>query len=325
VNGKRIMTICGFNPWQRKYTDHNSEHGHGGVAAEWRYTEIVSAYNCIKDADAAGYCGLSNASVYRHFPLRERYLNPPAKKLEYSKDKTYIMFYVGDYDASAWTNIHVAKFANDPALGKNPLYWCINPNLSERVPQAFDYMRTRYTGSDYFAAGDSGAGYLNPALLYAPRVHSDLPDGDKVFAEHNRKYYERFDISSCGFIINGNFPTDERQMKLYASFSPLGNAYNGYGEPSRIVDGTPFIPHTWDIGVLDVPVEQSVQAALEGIDRCKKEKRFHIFRTILMSPTQHDRIYQALREARPEADFELVDPYNFYSFLKRAIEDGSTY
>ena len=69
--------------------------------------------------------------------------------------------------------------------------WCFNPNLADRIPMAFDYVYEKFTDRDYFAAGDSGAGYNNPRLLYPPRIHSDLPSGAEANVRHSLPYFER--------------------------------------------------------------------------------------------------------------------------------------
>lgn len=326
THGSEMITVCGFNPWQQKYTDYNNKSNHGGVEAEWRFTEILSAYNCIKDADAYGYCGLANASVFMHFPLKASYKNRrPAVSAcdEYDENKTYILFYVGDYDASAWTARHIPIWYKDPALGKLPLMWCFNPNLSDRVPQAFDFIYENFTQNDYFEAGDSGAGYINPRLLYQPRIHSDLPDGSAAYIAHNKKYFNRFDIHTAGFIINGHYETDLRQMEDISRFADCGVGYNRYDGSVDVVNGTVFMGHTADIAVQNTPPEKAVKSALDAIDRQPANKRFHIFRTILVSPTDHNRIYELLRKTRPEARFELVDPHTFFRFAAEAAAAGN--
>ncbi len=326
LTGGRMTTVCGFNPWQRKYVEGRGGK-HGGVAAEWRFTEVLSAYNCVKDADAYGYCGLANASVFTHFPLKEKYENRKAKPDQvYDPNKTYVLFYVGDYDAAAWTARHIPKWYADPNLGKNPLMWCFNPNLSDRVPMAFDFIYENYTDNDYFAAGDSGAGYNNPALLYEPRPYSGLPSGAAENIRHNKYYFDKFNLGIIGFIINGVYPTDEQQMHDLAEFAVEGSAYNNGPQETSVVNGAVYMPMSWDIAQeRALSVEQSAKAAFTGMDRFPKEKKFHIFRTILASPTQHDEILAEMKRQRPDANFELVDPHTFFAFAKYAVENGLTY
>lgn len=95
---REIITICGFVPWHQKYTTHLGKSSHDPVPSEWRVVELASAYNAILDADAAGYCGLANASAYCQFSLADHYeANRPAKFPAYDPKKTYVLIYLGDY------------------------------------------------------------------------------------------------------------------------------------------------------------------------------------------------------------------------------------
>ena len=325
TDGQEMTTVCGFIPWHIKYTDAGGKGKHGGVESEWRFTEVLSCYNFVKDADAAGYCGLANASVFTQFPLDEKYHNPrPAEKMEFDPSKTYVLFYVGDYDAGAWTAKHIPKWYRDPMLGKNPLMWCFNPNLSDRIPMAFDFIYKNYTKNDYFEAGDSGAGYNNPRLLYEPRIFSGLPDGHEVNDRHNKKYFDRFDIEVIGFIIDGHKPTTHQEMEDFSKYI-IGASMNNGPVETTVVGDAVYMRETCDAGAEHVNVDKCVELMLQYVDHFPKEKRFHIFRTILVSPTDHDRIMEKLKEVRPEANFELIDPYNFFRMAKEAKEKGLTW
>ena len=323
--GERITTVCGFNPWHVKYTTHGGHGSHEPVESEWRLTEIFSAYNCVKDADAAGYCGLGNASVWMHYPLKKHYRNrkpmPPAEG--YDPEKTYVLFYVGDYDAAAWTARFIPKWAKDPALGKNSLMWCFNPNLADRIPMAFDYVYEKFTDRDYFAAGDSGAGYNNPRLLYPPRIHSDLPSGAEANVRHSVPYFKRFDLCHIGFVINGVHSLDTRQKYDLSRFAKGGVAYLGAGDAASVVNGVPFIPHTCDIAVEHTDPAKAAEQAAAWMKNAHPDKKFHVFRTILVSPTDHDRILTELKTLVP--NIELLDPFTFFDYLKKAVEQGKTY
>ena len=327
TEGRKITTVCGFNPWHIKYTSHGGRGSHDPVEVEWRLSEVLSAFNCVKDADAAGYCGLANASVYRHFPLQPQYRNRPPKPPVggYDSRKTYILFYVGDYDSAAWTARFIPRWFRDPALGQLPLMWCFNPNLSDRIPMAFDFVYNHYTGNDWFEAGDSGAGYNNPRLLYEPRIHSDLPSGAESNIAHSLPYFRQFDMSVIGFVINSHYPLDGRQMYDLSRFAGDGVAHNCYGEPACIVNGTPFMPHTCDIAVENRDPAAAARQAVDWMNAAAAGKRFHIFRTILVSPSNHVKIYEEILRLAPEKNIELLDPLTFFRYLKLAVEKGETY
>ena len=63
-------------------------------------------------------------------------------------------------------------FFPDPARGRVPLAWAFDPNLADRAPQALVYAYRHATTNDFFIAGDSGAGYLNPRALTVGRIPS---------------------------------------------------------------------------------------------------------------------------------------------------------
>ncbi|MCL2815531.1 MAG: hypothetical protein FWD23_13095 [Oscillospiraceae bacterium] len=329
-NGQtKITSVTGFTPWQVKYTDHKNKSKHGAVETEWRHAELLSAHNCIMDADAYGYCGLFNASLYRHYPLKEKYINSHSPKREkYDANKIYVLIYMGDYDSAAWLSIFAPAHFNDKMRGKNPLMWAFNPNLSKRVPMVFDYVYENKTENDFFAAGDSGAGYLNPSLLFSPRIFSGLPDAGSLFIEHNRYYFEKFDMSHVGFIINGHHKFDEKVYNLYAEFLKGGAGHNGHREPIHIKDNIVFMGYLGDLPGHSSPFDGSYNPA--DIDSAanmaihwgkeKLYKNFMLFRTILWSPAMVDALIHALKEKDPSNEYVFLNPDDFFALCGEAFE-----
>lgn len=321
--GGRIVHIGGFVPWAWKYTDHGKAGSkHGGVDSEWKYGQIISAYNGIMDADALGLSGMANASFYQHHPLRERYPQnerPTVDSLTARglvlddgsvARKAYICFYMGDYDAAAWLNYHVPLWWKDPAHGETLCTWAFNPNLDRRAPHAFHYVRTHQSPNDWFMFGDSGAGYLNPGMLVAPRDISGLPDGLDAWVAHNKPYAERYDLSITGFIIDGHSPgMGERGMAAYREFSADGIV--GQKIPARgVFDGVmPYVRMKLDLyGEPAVAGRQIAGLAGQNLPK------FMFIRTILQSPSWHRDTMAAARAANPNVEF--VDPYTFFLLVK---------
>lgn len=140
-----------------------------------------------------------------------------------NENKNYLIFYVGDYDASSWITQRTPTIWDDPNRGKIPLMWCISPVLQERAPMVMDNFRKTATPNDYFAASDNGAGYLKPGMLQEPRPISGLPSGLNAWREHCKKYYDKWGLSVTGFIIDGNAPgLNNDGYECYRSFSPNG-------------------------------------------------------------------------------------------------------
>ena len=316
--GKKMATVCGFTPWNQKYTDHGNAGGkHGGVPTEWEHAALVSSYNAVMDADALGLSGLANASAYQHYPLKAHYTQtpPPRRALE---PKTYVLVYMGDYDSAAWLSRNIPNVWDDPARGTLPVAWAFNPNLSDRVPYVFDRIFATKTDQDWFIGGDSGAGYLNPNLLTGDRLGSGLPDALDLWVQHNQHYYNRFDYSITGFVINGfhgDMPLNVQEA--YAQFSPLGVGMQlGFAQP--LVDGTPFLRHARDIypdlGNLDNTAGEIAGCARDG------EPQFLIFRMILQKPSTVAAVRERLKATHGERHWEFCDPYTFFDLYKQHLE-----
>ena len=333
--GQKITSVTGFTPWQAKYTRYGNKSVHGEVETEWRHAELLSAHNCIMDADAYGYCGLFNASLYRLYPLKDKYINSHVKsenKLQYDENKTYVLLYMGDYDSAVWLTIHAPVHWSDPNRGIYPSMWCFNPNLSRRVPMAFDYLYENKTENDFFAAGDSGAGYLNPSLLFAPRIFSELPDADELFVRHNKYYFDKFDLSDVGFIINGHHEFNEKIYDMYAEFIKGGAGHNGYGLPVYIKNNTVFMGHISDLpGHISLTqkfnegkynqenIEKSAEIII-GFNKEKRYKNFMIFRTILWTPSMVDALKKCLKEKDPANEYIFAGPEDFFRMAREELK-----
>ena len=336
--GDRIFTVGGFVPWPWKYCDSAGAGGkHGAVASEWEYAHILSGYNAIMDADAIGYSGLANASFYQHFPLKNRYPQNPKPTVADLKARglilpdgsvkpaAYVMFYMGDYDASPWLNQFVPQLWADPQHGKIPCSWAFNPNLDRRVPQALDYVRTHQSTNDWFISGDSGAGYLNPGLLTAPRSNPAVPDGWSAWTQHNLKYFRRYDLTIAGFIIEGNGPMmAERGLDAYAKFSPDGlmilTTNQSFGMAALHRGTLPYIRHRLDLD--GIPAQAGTNlAAMVAAERKSFAggSQFLSVRTILKSPTWHAEVMKAAQAAPGGERVQFVDAHTFYLLLKTEL------
>ena len=321
----RIIHIGGFTPWAWKYTNHgNAGSAHGGVDTEWKYAQIISAYNGIMDADALGLSGMANASFYQHFPLEDRYPQNPKPREASLRErgllledgspapKAYVCFYMGDYDAAAWFNHQVPQWWRDPAHGGTLCTWAFNPNLDRRAPHAMHYVRTHQTPNDWFMYGDSGAGYLNPGMLLEEhrRNVSGLPPGLDAWVAHNRSYAKRYDLSITGFIIDGHSPgMGEEGMEAYLEFSADGIVGQKI-PPQGVFRGV--MPHVRMKLDLDgaPPDAGATIASLAGVNTPK----FLFIRTILKSPSWHREVMDTA--VAENSNVEFVDPYTFFLLVK---------
>jgi len=333
--GKEDMIhIGGFVPWAYKYTKDHPEAGgkHGGVASEWEYGKIISAYNGYMDADAIGYGAMANASFYTHFPLRKKYPQQWVTRQEL-KDRGYLtaegrvnfqgrdflIFYVGDYDCAAWVYQRMADIWDDPNRGKVPMMWCISPVLERRAGMALDLMRRTATKNDYFASADNGAGYCEPGMLQEPRGISNLPCGLDAWERHCKELYERWDMSVTGFIIYAHGPElNQKGLDCYASFSPNG-IVPSRGPATLLHKNMPAIRHDHDVNE-----GSPLNAATHVVRRIAQRRRenytpFHWFRNILKKPTWYVKTYDEIKRQNPK--IELLDAPNFFELYRIYLQN----
>lgn len=321
-NNGEMCYIGGFPPWIYKYTKHAGG-SHGDVPTEWEYSRVISAYNAFKDADAIGYGALANASFWQHFPLKEKYEQPWVTKSDLIergyltkdgkvdfKGRQFFVFYVGDYDASSWLSQTTPTIWDNPDRGKIPLMWSISPVLEERTPMAMDYRRKSATENDYFVAADNGAGYIMPGMLQEPRPVSGLPSGLDDWVAHNKPYYERWDITITGFIIDGHAPgLSTKGLDAYAKFSP--NGIVPQKTPLTLLHGDlPVLRSDYDI-VQDDPADAAA-LMLERINI--RPIPFHWFRNILKSPTWYVNVVNELKQK--DSSIELIDAPTFFELYR---------
>ena len=333
VGKEHMIHIGGFVPWAYKYTDHSGAGGkHGGVASEWEYGKIISAYNGYMDADAIGYGAMANASFFMHYPLKKKY---PQKWITHKElkqrgyltsdgkvnfnDRDFMIFYVGDYDCAAWIYQRYLDIWENPDRGSVPMMWSISPVLDLRAPMALDLMRRTATPNDYFVAADNGAGYCEPGMLQEPRGISNLPSGLDAWARHNQKFYRRWDYSITGFIIYAHGPNlNQAGLDCYASFSPNG-IIPSRGPANLLHRNMPVLRHD-----LDINDGEPAKAARRTVERIRQRRShnyppFHWFRNILKSPTWYKQTYDEIRQRNPK--IELLDAPTFFELYRIYLQN----
>jgi hypothetical protein len=233
-NGTKFSTVSGFVPWLFKYVDAK----HDDVPSEWCMAHVMSGFNIIVDADACCLDNFSNAAFFSHYALtqgQQQFVQTPLPSCEqliqkgFSNEqnivsqKTYMLYYAGDYDSVAWLANEFQNLWDDPKRGTVPVELAINPYLYDRFPLLHPYLYKTRSANDFFVSGDSGSGYLDPTQLFEPRQFSGLPRADDLWVERNRFYYNEFNIKRMGFVINGDSgPLTNNSDLMYTRFSPLG-------------------------------------------------------------------------------------------------------
>ncbi|MBN2326665.1 MAG: hypothetical protein JXR73_05875 [Candidatus Omnitrophica bacterium] len=335
-NGDGMIHAAGFTPWAFKYTDYRSGDWsaggkHGGVPTEWKYAEILSCFNAYMDADALGYSSMANASFFQHFPLPEAIPQNPKSNRESLKSQSlidaggliapyhYVAHYVGDYDSAAWLYWMLPRMWTDPNRGSLPLTWAFNPNLAVRFPLGMMWSRENRTANDFFSAGDSGAGYLNPALLSEPRSHSNLPSGVAAWERHCLKFFQQWDISLTGFVIDGNGPgLAEEGLDAYARFSP-GGIIPQKIPPQGVHKGMPFLRMGGDLPGSAKDAARMIAGRLR-----QPAPQFTVFRSILKTPSWYAEVSRELDQITGDS-VRLVDLYTLMQLVLEYEEHPELY
>jgi hypothetical protein len=344
--GLGLIDVQGFTPWYFKYTTESIAPGsatHGAVDSEWRFNQVLSAYNGYTDSDAWAIDGMANASLYTHFPLQsvysqqnhvsdaeltaKGYLDASGAVLPHR----YLMIYAGDYDSSAWTYRMIARYWSDPSRGSVDINWAFNPNLSARAGHALHYARTHSSARDYFIAGNSGAGYLNPGMLETPRAFSALPSGVAAWKYHNQVQYAKWGLAVTGFVIDGHAaPMSDALRSEYAEFSPVG-VIEQSATTARKIDGVPFHPMTLttayaaEAGAWLISLQFKPNPAYVGVpgvtptDEAPAGVEFYVARTVVQSPTWHKNCEAAMNRDRPRAAVRFVDARTFFALLRKTL------
>ena len=324
-NKGKFSKVIGFPPWWIKYTTHNSWGALPATTVEWLFTDIATQYNLAKEADAAHPCCTANASLYENVPLNSSFKNTNRKTMvteKFDKNTIYMLYYMGDYDSSAWLKRWVPVIWQDSGKGSMPMMWSFNPNLSDRVPMVFNYIYTHMDSQDYFVSGDSGPGYIIPGGLYKSMCPDrPNPDGAGAWAAYSKPYMQKFDMDIVGFIINGNYKMNTTIMKLYNQFAPTGSFHNDPSKPLYVVDGTPYVYLKNGVGN-----PGSYASSAEGMYSYLKTTmgsvNFGAFRTINWTPSQIKALSDAFlayaRKKDPGKTYKFVDPYTYFAMIKQS-------
>ncbi|HQL61369.1 MAG TPA: GxGYxYP family putative glycoside hydrolase [bacterium] len=317
---RKMIRIGGYIPWWLKYTNHASVGGkHTPEETQNEFIAVASCFNAYLEPDAYGMGGVANTSVFQHVRLQEPFLQNAIPKPRNLEKKVYLLFYMGDFESASWLAQSVPTLWDDACRGSVPLAWGINPTLSDRLPQVFNYLYFTRTGNDFFVGSRSGAGLINPGfLLEGNRPHSGLPGGLDIWVAHNRVLYRQFDIQITGLVDNGNAGEISKPLQeAFFDFSPHGvGAAGPFFEPLslRLI---PFLQYTDHLSHrMEEPIGNMIQT-IRDHDPGEKPA-FQIYRCTLTTPTIIYLLAKELERLFPN-QYEIVDPYTFFFLLRENL------
>ena len=323
-NGKMIK-FMGFPPWYMKYTTKNGLGKLEPTTLEWEFVEVISQYNCVKEADAAHPAWMTNASLYCNYESTiEYYDNNTSEESEaFDKKVRYFTIYMGDYDSSAWLKKYIPQYFTDKSRGEYPLMWGFNPNLADRVPMIFDYVYENL-GNDYIVTGDSGAGYVIP---------SALPELD-TWVEFNKPYMEKFDLDIVGFIINGNNKLTVDIFDAYSKIAPVGSFHNDSSQKLVIYNDETVYMHLMN-GITPSELPGMVEAGKQHVYEKmyyyadNTGNNFSAYRTVVKTPAEVINCIKGFIEYANAQDdgytYVYVDPYTLFDLVLQSGQGTHVY
>jgi hypothetical protein len=248
-------------------------------------------------------------------------------------DRTFVLFYAGDYDLAHPVEVLLANYAASPWLdsrrGQLPLAWGINPALVEDMPGIMTYLYTTRSDQDYFVAANSGAGYLNPDAL---------PEAGLLrWLSRSQEFYRQYGYDVQGFLLNGNGAAmSQLRLNSFTFLAPAGMLTPDYeiDEPwPRLQLGTPLSAIATETlaGTPDVAAG-AVHHAYQRTILEQGRPPFLVFRSSFQSATflwgVRDRIQAQDVEGQIlghegevlHPNYTVVDPYTFFALLEQWLK-----
>ncbi|MDR0843738.1 MAG: hypothetical protein LBN71_00815, partial [Tannerella sp.] len=211
TNGTQMTEVAGFFSFAKYSNIPGYPSKHEPVPTEWETVFVISPYNCYQNTVASS---CYNQSVHSQAPDRELTQGrPPLREPE--AGKTYLCILMADYDSATPLYDFMPNHWDNASRGDIPLLWGINPNLYETYPDIIQHLYRTKTANDFFAADASAAGYMNPNRI----DESYFP----LFIRHNKKFYEKLDMSLSPMVLDWDEPTDAVK-DAFTQFSPDGFA-----------------------------------------------------------------------------------------------------
>ena len=323
--GGNIVTVMGFPMWWMKYTTFLDHGKTPATTLEWDFVELITTYNCMKEADAAHPAWMTNGSVYTQYELDFSTIQNNNESMypdmEFDEDTRYFTIYLGDYDSGAWLKQHVPEFFKDSKRGALPLMWGFNPNLSRRVPMVFQYVYENLSEKDVVVTGDSGAGYVIPSALVNAAKRNGRPNGASKWIEFCKEYMPKFQMDMVGFIINGNNRMTNEIFEMYNQIAPAGSFHNDNSAEKRLTVYKGVVYMHLQNGINPAGGEETYASMLRYIEDYNKSGRkssFAAYRTVCKSPSE---IWTCVNgfieyaEAHSDYNYVYVDPYTLFNLV----------
>jgi hypothetical protein len=309
--GRQMIELTGFFAFSKYSSVPGHKSAHEPVPTEWETVWLISPYNCYQNTVSSDCFNQSFHSQAPRQPLKQ---HRAAKKVPL-ENKAYLCILMADYDSATPLYDFLPNHWHNANRGKLPLAWGINPNLLETYPDLIAYFYSTATAADTFTADASAAGYMNPN-----RVRKEyLP----LFIEHNRRFFREADMDIAPMVLDWDQPSPEVK-DAFQQFSPGGFAtivmdLHGKGGKSpepQVWKGMPVLEllnHACNFTTAEKSAGDMAWAIKE---RGSKVPGFYFFRITWVNPANIADALAALRQKRPDLNFEVLDPHTFFALFK---------
>lgn len=316
--GEHMTELTGFFA-QTKYAvapGHASKHE--GVPTEWESVWLMTPYNVYQNTISADCYNQSLHSQFPRKPLHQK--SATTQPVIEVKPKAYVCILMADYDSATPLYDTLPKNWEDPARGKTPMAWGVNPNLLDTYPDLIAYYYETATPNDTFTSDASCAGYVNPNRV--------RPESLPLFVAHNEKYFREADMTVAPMVLDQDQPT-AAVKDAFAKFAPGGMAvhvedmhgHGGHAPAPQVWKGMPVIEMLNDACNAQGRVDETAEIFARAIvGRGNPKPGFYLFRCVWVKPSSINEAIATLRRKHPELDVDVVGPREFFALFKASRE-----
>ena len=205
--------------------------GHSEWLMTWRTSELGNYVLCS---------GAPNLSFWAKVPVDRLFSLPEPQRVKAPLErKHYVVFYSGDGDAPKTIAGVLNGDWTDPARGRVPMAWGIQPCLMELCPALLEYYAHAATPDDSFFSGPSGGGYTYPITM--PNLDQFVDYSRGCMAAAGVSTLDEWDLVKLDFAkVHQRFTAPGRNAPVRCFLQ----APMGMGQPAAnlwLEDGTPVV------------------------------------------------------------------------------------
>jgi hypothetical protein len=247
----------------------------------------------------------------------------------------YLLWYVGDYDSSAWMYGRTPYTWDSPGRGIVPLAWAFSADARDRFPVIYNYLLATRTARDFFTGADSGPAYGNPGLMGEPARNT---------WRHAGMRGARYLDTSNGWLLNAQVPIDSVGTEAVTPFYGDGifredSASSGIN--GTLVDNAPtqrFEPLSGDqvpikspTTLVDLTTNIVAKAAMNPLTPRFTPYRTtqSTFRKVGSIDSENTKnlvtLSNMLVTNNPAYKFRIVDPFTFFALMRREAGGSNKY